>query len=118
VQFGSSERALKILFSIFNGINNMSEIHLDKIQNLAGFATKNVKKGKTAKLLVRASLISDEQEFYTYTDQISNLFLNKSSLSPIAKLKKRKRKINQAFKDCRMYYPISSGLNSPRLRIW
>ncbi len=59
----------------------MSKIHLDKIQNLAGFAAKNVKKGKTAKLIVRASLISDEQEFYTYTDQISNLFLNKCKIS-------------------------------------
>jgi len=41
-----------------------------------------------------------------------------TALSPIAKSKKRKRKISQTFKDYRMYYPISSGLNSPRLRIW
>jgi len=40
-----------------------------------------------------------------------------SWLSPIAKLKKRKYKINQAFEDCRMYYPILSGVNSLRLRI-
>ncbi len=55
----------------------MKKIHLDQVQDFAGFSTKNVKKGETAKILTRASVISDEPEFYTYTEQISNIFLNK-----------------------------------------
>lgn len=55
----------------------MKKIHLDQVQDFAGFLTENVKKGKTAKVLTRASVISDEPEFYTYTEQISNIFLNK-----------------------------------------
>ena len=55
----------------------MDQIHLDRVQDLAGFVTGNVEKGKTALVLARASLTSDDPEFYTYIEQVSNMFLGK-----------------------------------------
>jgi hypothetical protein len=52
-------------------IRNM-KIHLDKVQDVAGFATGNAEKGGQVKVLARASIASDQPEFYTDVDQISN----------------------------------------------
>jgi len=42
------------------------KIHLNTVQDLAGFATENVKSGNMAKILSRALLTSDDPEFYMY----------------------------------------------------
>jgi len=55
-------------------------IHVDKVQDLAGFAAENVKGGETVKVLTRALLTSDDPEFYQYSEQISNIFLNKNRI--------------------------------------
>lgn len=50
-------------------------IHIKQTKNLGGFATENVGPGGTAKILARATLTSDEPEFYKYTEQLANIFL-------------------------------------------
>lgn len=59
----------------------MRHIHLARVENFIGFATENVEEGETVKILTRASVTSDEPEFYTYVDQISNIFLAKPGIS-------------------------------------
>jgi len=54
------------------------KFHFDKVPDLAGFAAENSKGGDTAKVLTRALLTSDDPEFYQYSEQISNIFLNKA----------------------------------------
>lgn len=49
-------------------------------------------------------------------NKLEYLLFRKSYLYDI--LVRRKDKLNLAFKDCKMYYPISLRANSPRLRIW
>jgi len=56
-----------------NGIH----FHLDAVQDIAGFAPVNVKKGNYFWLLTRASITSDEPEFYKYIEQVSNYFFNR-----------------------------------------
>ncbi len=56
------------------------KFHFENVQNLAGFAAENVKGGETVKVLTRASLTSDDQEFYQYSESISNIFLNKKRI--------------------------------------
>lgn len=51
------------------------KFHLDKVQNLAGFAAENAKVGDTVKVLTRALLTSDDPNFYQYIEQISNIFI-------------------------------------------
>lgn len=51
-------------------------IHLNKAASISGFAAENIMTGNIVKVLVRASIISDEQEFYIYTDQITQIFLS------------------------------------------
>jgi len=41
---------------------------------------ENVKSGETVKVLTRAFLTSDDPEFYRYSEQISNVFLNKNQI--------------------------------------
>lgn len=48
----------------------MRHIHLARVENFIGFATENAEEGETVKILTRASVTSDEPEFYTYTEQI------------------------------------------------
>lgn len=55
-------------------------IHIDKVQDLAGFAAENVKGGETVKVLTRALLTSDDPEFYQYSESISNIFLNRNRI--------------------------------------
>ncbi|HUT22417.1 MAG TPA: hypothetical protein VMX18_03365 [Candidatus Bipolaricaulota bacterium] len=56
------------------------KFYFDKVDNLAGFSTKNVKDGEVAEILIRAKLTSDEPVFYKYMDQISNLFLSRAGV--------------------------------------
>ncbi len=51
--------------------------HIDKVENITGFAVENAGPGGMVNVLGRSALTSDEQEFYTYTEQISNLFLSR-----------------------------------------
>ncbi len=55
-----------------NGIH----FHLNAVQDIGGFAPTNVEKGHYFWLLTRASITSDEPEFYKYIE-ISNPFFNK-----------------------------------------
>lgn len=52
------------------------KLHLDKVQDLAGFAAENAKDADTVKVLTRGLLTSDDPEFYEYTEQISSIFLS------------------------------------------
>lgn len=54
--------------------------HFDKIQDLAGFAVENGKGKETIAVLARASLTSDEPDFYQYSEHISNIFLSKKQI--------------------------------------
>ena len=56
------------------------KFHLNKVQDLAGFAAENMKNGETVKVFTRALLTSDDPEFYQYSEQISNIFLNKNRI--------------------------------------
>ena len=56
------------------------KIHIDKVQDLAGFVAENVKGGETVKVLTRALLTSDDPEFYQYSESISNIFLNRNRI--------------------------------------
>ena len=56
------------------------KFHFDNVQDLAGFAMENVKGGETVKVLTRSLLTSDDPEFYQYSEQISNIFLNKNRI--------------------------------------
>jgi len=58
----------------------MAHISLSQAQDIAGFVIENVEKGKQAKVLTKASLISDQPEFYKYIEHISNMFLNKAGV--------------------------------------
>ena len=59
-------------------IENIMHFHFDKVENITGFVTKNVKvkKGDLVEILSRASITSDQPEFYIYIEQICNIFLN------------------------------------------
>jgi len=58
----------------------MPHFHFNNVQDLAGFAAENAKGGDTVKVLTRALLTSDDPEFYQYSEQISNIFLNKAQV--------------------------------------
>lgn len=55
-------------------------IHLNKVGNIAGFVVDNIISGDIGKILIRSSFTSDEQEFYKYTDQISQIFLSSNGV--------------------------------------
>ena len=61
---------------------NTHHFHLESTDNLIGFAVNNAKPEEQVKVLTKASVTSDEPEFYTYTEQISNIFLSKIHISP------------------------------------
>ena len=58
----------------------MLHFHFNNVQDLAWFAAENAKGGETVKVLTRALLTSDDPEFYQYSEQISNIFLNKNRI--------------------------------------
>jgi len=55
-------------------------IRLSQVQNIAGFAVENAREGRQVKVLSKASLISEQEEFYNYIDQISNIFLGRAEV--------------------------------------
>lgn len=58
----------------------MTHIRLSQVQDIVGVAVENAKKGEQVKVLSKASFISDQAEFYNYTEQISNIFLGKAKV--------------------------------------
>ena len=58
----------------------MIQKHFSEVKNFIGFVTENVEKGNKAKILSKASFISDDPKFYHFTEQISNIFLNKADI--------------------------------------
>ena len=58
----------------------MSPISLSQVQDIVGFATENAINGKQINVLTRGSVISDQKEFYTYIEQISNIYLNQAKV--------------------------------------
>jgi len=50
-------------------------LQLKEVGNIAGFSAENTCEKSMAKILVRASIISDDPVFYTYTDQLSQIYL-------------------------------------------
>ena len=57
------------------------DFHLDKVEDIGGFTVTNVPKDHYFWMLVKASLTSDELEFYKYIEQLSSFFLNKVRVS-------------------------------------
>lgn len=58
----------------------MTHISLSQVQNIVGFAAENAEKGVQMKVLSKGSFTSDQKEFYNYTEQISNIFLNRADV--------------------------------------
>lgn len=58
----------------------MTHIRLSQVQDIVGFAVENAKKGEQVKVPSKASLISDQVEFYNYIEQISNIFLGRAKV--------------------------------------
>ena len=57
------------------------KIHFDKVEDFVGFAVGNKKIGDTtARVLSSARLTSDDPNFHHYSEQISNIFLNKAQI--------------------------------------
>lgn len=55
--------------------------HLDKVEDIGGFTVTNVPKDHYFWMLQKASVTSDELEFYKYIEQLSSIFLNKVGVS-------------------------------------
>ena len=49
--------------------------HLDKVENFIGFAVEGARKGEMVRVRTRAIVTSDQDEFYSYVDDISGHFL-------------------------------------------
>ncbi len=64
--------------------NKGIHFHLDSVQDLVGFAAENAKGGETVPVLTRASITSDQPDFYTYIEHISNIFFSRVGISPSA----------------------------------
>ncbi|MBI4287801.1 MAG: hypothetical protein HY671_05165 [Chloroflexi bacterium] len=58
----------------------MAHMHMEKTEDLGGFALQHGRQGDTIDVLVKASMTCDEPEFYHYVDQISNMFLGKHGI--------------------------------------
>lgn len=53
----------------------LRKLRLSTVENMIGFAVETAQPGEMAKVQTRGSLVSDNPLFYTYIDQISNIFL-------------------------------------------
>ncbi|MCK4795915.1 MAG: hypothetical protein KAT05_00965 [Spirochaetes bacterium] len=58
----------------------MTHIPLSQVQDFVGFSVENSEKGEQIKVLSKGSFTSDQKEFYNYTEQISNIFLNRADV--------------------------------------
>ncbi len=56
-------------------LKRLDRLHLEKVENFAGFALETAKPGEMLKVQTYGALISDDPLFYTYIDQISSIFL-------------------------------------------
>ncbi|MGB3479219.1 MAG: hypothetical protein WBB67_08660 [bacterium] len=56
------------------------KIHLDIVDNVVGFTISNAREGEQVRILPKAAITSDEQEFYLYIEQIAASFLNKNNI--------------------------------------
>lgn len=59
----------------------INRFHLEGVQNFVGFSLNTAGGGETVKVLTRAALTSDENYFYTFIDQISEIFFSKIRVS-------------------------------------
>ena len=59
----------------------MRHIHLDIVNDIAGFTVTNVERGNYFLLLQRAIVTSDQPEFHRYIKQLGNIFLNKAGVA-------------------------------------
>lgn len=62
--------------------NKPTRFHIDKEEDIAGFALTNVPKDHYFWLLQKQSLTSDEPDFYSRIEQLANPFLGKVAVSP------------------------------------
>jgi hypothetical protein len=60
--------------------DNMTHIHLNKVEDIAGISLENATGGQHVKVLCRASLTSDDPDFYAYAE-ISDSFFSRASVS-------------------------------------
>jgi hypothetical protein len=56
------------------------KIHLDKVENVVGFAITNASEGEYARILTKAAITSDDPQFYSYIEQIAGSYLNKNNI--------------------------------------
>jgi len=54
-----------------------THFHLNKVENFVGFSLNIAGEGEMVKVLTRAALTSDEDDFYNYIEQISRHYLSK-----------------------------------------
>ncbi|MFC1946604.1 hypothetical protein ACFLXY_01645 [Chloroflexota bacterium] len=60
-----------------NITNNSTHFHLDAVQDIGGFSLTNAEKDHYVRILTRATITSNEPEFYGYIDQLSNPIFSK-----------------------------------------
>lgn len=60
--------------------NSGIHFHLETVEDISGFPPTNVNPGNYFWLLTRASITSDEPEFYKYVEQISNPFFTRCKI--------------------------------------
>lgn len=54
------------------------KININQKNDVVGFAVSNAKKGDETEILTKGIFVSDQPEFYKYTEQIANLFLTQA----------------------------------------
>ena len=56
--------------------------HLDKVDNCVGFSLNTAGDGEMLRVLTKAALTSDENDFYTFIEQLSAQYFSKIRVSP------------------------------------
>jgi len=67
----------EVKLNMTNLQNNETHFHLEAVQDISGFSPTNVNPGNYFWLLTRASITSDEPEFYRYIEQLSIPFFSR-----------------------------------------
>ncbi len=62
-------------------MNNLIKFHLKQVENFVGFAVETAEEGEMVKVRCRAAIISDQIDFFTYIEQISEQFLGNLPIS-------------------------------------
>lgn len=60
----------------------INHFHLKKVENFIGFALTSAGEGETVRVLTKAALTSDENDFYTFIEQISQQYFSKIGVFP------------------------------------